>query len=63
MSVLALYVLPLVVGAVFVVLVAGIWNMSRSGSPMRSQYLMRARVLLQFVAILLIAAIVYFMRR
>jgi hypothetical protein len=63
MSVLALYVLPLVVGAVFVVLVAGIWNMSRSGSPMRSQHLMRARVILQFLAILLIAAIVYFMRR
>ncbi len=63
MSVLALYVLPLVVGAVFVVLVAGIWNMSRSGSPMRSQRLMRARVLLQFVAILLIVAIVYFMHR
>ena len=37
--------------AVAVVLVMGLWNMMRGGSPSRSQNLMRWRVLLQAVAI------------
>jgi hypothetical protein len=37
--------------AVAVVLVMGLWNMMRGGSPVRSQNLMRWRVLLQAVAI------------
>lgn len=41
------------VGVVLVVLVLGLWNMMRGGSPNTSQKLMRARVLAQFLAILL----------
>ena len=37
--------------AVAVVLVMGLWNMMRGGSPVRSQNLMRWRVLLQAIAI------------
>jgi hypothetical protein len=37
--------------AVAVVLVLGLWNMMKGGSPSRSQNLMRWRVLLQAVAI------------
>ena len=43
--------LPVAVGAVALVLLLGLINMMRGGSPNRSQRLMRLRVLLQFVAI------------
>jgi hypothetical protein len=46
-------ILPLAVGAVFVVLLLGLINMMRGGSPNRSQKLMQWRVLLQFVAIVI----------
>ena len=52
-------ILPIAMGAVAVVLVLGLWNMMRAGSPNLSQKLMRARVLLQLVALLIILAIVY----
>jgi FtsZ-interacting cell division protein ZipA len=39
------------IAAVAVVLFLGLWNMMRGGSPVRSQNLMRWRVLLQAVAI------------
>lgn len=53
----ALYHLTtLAVLAVLVVLVAGLWTMSRGKSPNLSQKLMRWRVGLQFVAILIIIA-------
>jgi len=45
---------PIAVGAVAVVLLMGLTNMARGGSPHRSQKLMRMRVLLQFVAIIVI---------
>lgn len=45
---------PIAVGAVAVVLVLGLINTMRGGSPNRSQKLMRLRVLLQFVAIVVI---------
>ena len=45
---------PFAVAAVAVVLVLGLVNMMRGGSPNRSQTLMRWRVILQFFAILLI---------
>jgi hypoxia induced protein len=45
---------PLAVACVAVVLVLGLVNLARGGSPMRSQKLMRLRVLLQFVAIVVI---------
>ncbi|MGL5448713.1 MAG: twin transmembrane helix small protein [Rhabdaerophilum sp.] len=40
------------IAAVAVVLVMGLINMLRGGSPDKSQQLMRWRVLLQFVAVL-----------
>jgi ABC-type Na+ efflux pump permease subunit len=44
----------LAVGAVAVVLVLGLFNMMRGGSPNRSQTFMRWRVMLQFVAIIVL---------
>jgi hypothetical protein len=45
---------PIAVLCVAVVLVLGLTNLARGGSPQRSQKLMRLRVLLQFVAIVVI---------
>jgi NADH:ubiquinone oxidoreductase subunit 6 (subunit J) len=47
------------VGAVAVVLVFGLLNMMRGGSPNTSQKFMRLRVLLQFVAIVVIMAAIW----
>jgi hypothetical protein len=44
----------LAVAAVVVVLVVGLWNLTRGTSPNLSQKLMRWRVGLQFVAIVII---------
>lgn len=44
-------ILPIALAAVAFVLLLGLINMMRGGSPNRSQQLMRLRVLLQFVAI------------
>jgi hypothetical protein len=52
-------IVPVAVGAVAVVLFLGLYNMVRGGSPNRSQQLMRLRVLLQFVAILLIMGVIW----
>jgi hypothetical protein len=56
-------VLPIAVGAVAVVLLLGLYNMMRGGSPNTSQKLMRLRVLLQFVAIVIIMATIWAMGR
>jgi hypothetical protein len=61
--VLAYYVVPIAIGAVAVVLVLGLVNMMRGGSPNRSQTLMRWRVLLQFIAIVVIMVTVWVMQR
>ena len=45
---------PIAIAAVAVVLLLGLANMMRGGSPHRSQKLMRLRVLLQFAAIIVI---------
>jgi hypothetical protein len=45
--------------AVGVVLVLGLFNMMRGGSPSRSQQLMRWRVLLQFAAVVVIMGVVW----
>lgn len=50
---------PVALVAVAVVLVLGLVNMMRGGSPNRSQNLMRWRVALQFGAILVIMGIVW----
>jgi heme/copper-type cytochrome/quinol oxidase subunit 4 len=62
-TMLAQYAVPLAVGAVAVVLVLGLFNMMRGGSPNTSQKLMRLRVLLQFVAIIVIMATIWAMGR
>ncbi|MDE2329517.1 MAG: twin transmembrane helix small protein [Bradyrhizobium sp.] len=46
-------VLPIAVGSVAFVLLLGLINMMRGGSPNVSQTLMRWRILLQFIAIVL----------
>jgi hypothetical protein len=57
------YGVPLAVGAVAIVLVVGLAHMMRGGSPNTSQRLMRWRVLLQFVAIVVIMITVWAMGR
>jgi len=54
---------PLAVIAVAVVLVFGLVNMMRGGSPQTSQKLMRLRVLMQFVAIIVIMIAIWAMGR
>jgi len=53
------YLVPLAIAAVAVVLVLGLVNMMRGGSPHLSQKLMRMRVLLQFIAIIVIMAAIW----
>jgi len=55
------YAVPAAIIAVAIVLLLGLINMMRGGSPNRSQKLMRLRVLLQFVAIVVIMATVWVM--
>ena len=57
------YLVPVAVGAVAIVLVFGLVNMMRGGSPNTSQKLMRLRVLLQFVAIVVIMLTIWVMGR
>jgi hypothetical protein len=57
------YAVPLAVGAVALVLVLGLVNMMRGGSPNTSQKLMRLRVLLQFVAIVVVMITIWAMGR
>jgi len=58
-SFLGSIILPIAVAAVAIVLLLGLINMMRGGSPSRSQNLMRLRVLLQFVAIVITMAVVW----
>ena len=62
-SFLSTILLPIAVGAVALVLLLGLVNMLRGGSPNRSQSLMRLRVLLQFVAIVITMIAVWAMGR
>ena len=57
------YITPFAVGAVAIILALGLWNMLRGGNSNRSQRLMRWRVVLQFLAIIVIMVTVYFTRR
>ena len=61
-NILSTYLVPVAIGAVAIVLVLGLFNMMRGGSPNTSQKLMRLRVLLQFVAIVVIMAAIWVMR-
>ena len=42
------------------ILFAGLWNMFKGGDPNRSQMLMRARVIAQFVALVVLLGALYF---
>ncbi|MGX1789789.1 twin transmembrane helix small protein [Bosea sp. NPDC055332] len=50
---------PIAVGAVAVVLLLGLVNMLRGGNANTSQRLMRLRVVLQFIAILVILGVLW----
>lgn len=50
---------PIAVVAVAFVLLLGLLNMLRGGNANRSQHLMRMRVLLQFLAIVIIMGVIW----
>jgi len=56
------YATTLVAVGVFLVLLAGFWNMMRGSNPNLSQKLMRWRVGLQFLAIMIAMILVYWLR-
>jgi hypothetical protein len=51
--------IPFALAAVAIVLLLGLGNMLKGGSPSRSQTLMRWRVALQFLAVIIIMTAVY----
>lgn len=56
-----LYIISLIgMAAVAVILILGLTNMARGGTPSRSQKLMRLRILFQFVAVVLVMTTLYF---
>ncbi|MGE0034390.1 MAG: twin transmembrane helix small protein [Xanthobacteraceae bacterium] len=55
--------IPLAIGVVAVVLILGLANMMKGGAPQVSQKLMRLRVLMQFVAIVVIMVTIWAMGR
>ena len=52
-------ILPFALAAVAIVLAIGLWNMLRGGNSNLSQTLMRWRVILQFLAIIIVMAVIY----
>ena len=56
-------VVPIAIGAVAVVLLLGLINLMRGGSPQLSQRLMRYRVLFQFIAIIVIMLTILVLHR
>ncbi|MCH8240578.1 MAG: twin transmembrane helix small protein [Proteobacteria bacterium] len=56
------FLVPVALLAVALALALGLWNMLRAGNASRSQKLMRWRVVLQFVAVILVMTAVYFTR-
>lgn len=57
------FLIPIALAAVAIVLVLGLINLMRGGSPNRSQKLMQMRVLLQFVAVAIMMLALYFSSR
>src|SRR5580700_9215101 len=57
------FAVPIAIGAVAVVLLLGLANMMRGGSGNTSQKLMRWRVVLQFIAIIVIMLTVWIMQK
>jgi hypothetical protein len=62
-SVLTHGLVPIAIGAVAVVLLLGLVNMMRGGSGNTSQKFMRLRVLLQFIAIVIIMFTIWVMAK
>jgi hypothetical protein len=62
-SFFSIFLLPIALIAVTLVLLLGLINMMRGGSPNTSQRLMRLRVLFQFIAIVIAMAAVWAMGR
>jgi hypothetical protein len=60
---LAYFIVPIALAAVALVLFLGLTNMMRGGSPWRSQKLMRLRVLLQFIAIVIVLIAIWALGR
>ena len=56
------FAVPVAIGAVAVVLLLGLYNMMRGGSANTSQKLMRLRVLMQFIALIIIMLTIWIMR-
>jgi hypothetical protein len=59
MNTLVESLVPIAVIAVAIVLLLGLFNMLRGGPASRSQQLMRLRVLLQFIAIIIIMGVIW----
>lgn len=62
MSTVLHFLIPFAIVAVAFVLLLGLLNMMRGGTAQRSQQLMRARVMLQAVAVAIIIGALYFAR-
>ena len=54
------FLVPIATLAVAIVLLFGLANMMKGGDPNTSQKLMRLRVILQFVAVIIIMAVIWF---
>ena len=57
------FLVPVALGVVLIILMLGLWNMMRGGSGSTSQNLMRARVVAQFVAIVVALAALWLASR
>jgi hypothetical protein len=62
-DVLVYALVPIAIGAVAVVLLFGFINFARGGSPLVSQKLMRWRVMMQFVALVIIMFTIWMLGR
>lgn len=62
-NLLSHFIVPVAIGAVGLVLCFGLWNTMRGGSPNLSQRLMRLRVLLQFIALIIIMITIWALGR
>jgi hypothetical protein len=63
LTLLSTIALPIALAAVTIVLLLGLFNMMRGGSPNTSQKLMRLRVLFQFIAIVIAMAAIWALGR
>ncbi len=59
MDTLFTFLVPILVGVVGIVLLMGLANLMRGGSSSRSQMLMRWRIGLQFLAVVVIMAAIW----